>query len=81
VKRYRRQNINQYKLRDYNGEAIVGAFYESELQKITPPEEFKVEKVVKTKGRGRNKKLYIKWKNWSSRFNSWISSDSLKNYR
>ena len=81
TRRYRRQNINQYKLKDYNDEPIVGAFYESELQKITPPEEFKIEKVLKTKGRGRNKRVYVKWKNWGSRFNSWIAADSLKAYR
>lgn len=81
TKRYISQNINQYKLKDYNGEPIVGAFYESELQKITPPEEFKIERVLKSKGRGKNKKAYIKWKNWSSRFNSWIDATSVKNYR
>ena len=78
VKRYRRQSINQYKLKDYNEEPIVGAFYESDLQKIIPPEIFKIDQVVKTKGRGKNQKAYVKWKNWSSRFNSWIDANSLK---
>ena len=53
---YRRHNINHYKLKDYNGEFITGSFYESELPKIIPTKEFKIEQVLRTKGRGVNKK-------------------------
>ena len=40
---------------DLNGEEIIGTFYEKELQK-TNQQEFRMEKVLKTKGT----KLYIK---------------------
>ena len=52
---------------DFNGEEITGSFYEKELQK-TSQEEFGIEKVLKRKG----DKLYVKWKEYDNRFNSWI---------
>ena len=50
-----------------NGEEITGCFYEKELQK-TSQEKFRIEKVLKRKG----DKLYVKWKGYDNRFNSWI---------
>ena len=52
---------------DLNGEPITGSFYEKELQKASQ-ERFRIEKVLKRKG----DKLYLKWKGYDSRFNSWI---------
>ena len=56
-----------YVINDINGEEIVGTFYKKEWQK-TNQKEFRVEKVIKTKG----DKLYVKWKGYDSSFNSWI---------
>ena len=50
-----------------NGEEIIGSLYEKELQK-TSQWKFRIEKVLKRKGH----KLYIKWKGYDNRFNSWI---------
>ena len=55
-----------------NGEEITGRFYEKELQK-TNQKEVRVEKVLKRKG----DKLYIKWKEYDNRFNSWIDKKDL----
>ena len=57
-----------YIINDLNGEQIIGAFYEKELQK-THQEEFRIEKVIKKKGN----KLYVKWKGYDNLFNSWIN--------
>ena len=56
-----------YVVSDLNGEEITGIFYEKELQK-TNQKEFRIEKVLKRKG----DKLYVKWKEYDNRFNSWI---------
>ena len=56
-----------YVINDLNGEEINGTFYEKELQK-TNQKEFRTEKVIKRKV----DKLYVKWKGYSSLFNSWI---------
>ena len=56
-----------YVINDLNGEEITERFYEKELQK-TNQQEFSIEKVLKSKGG----KLYVKWKGYDNRFNSWI---------
>ena len=61
-----------YVISDLNGEEITGIFYEKELQK-TSQEKFRIEKVLKRKG----DKLYIKRKEYDSRFNSWIDKKDL----
>ena len=58
---------------DLNGEEITGSFYEKELQK-TSQKEFRIEKVLKRKG----DKLYVKWKGYNNRFNSWIDKEDLE---
>ena len=55
-----------------NCEEITESFYEKELQKINQ-KEFRIEKVLKRKG----DKLYIKWKEYDNRFNSWIDKKDL----
>ena len=54
-------------INNFNGEEIVGTFYENELRK-TKQKEFRIEKVIKRKG----DKLYVKWKGYNSSFISWI---------
>ena len=55
-----------------NSEEITGSFHEKELQK-TSQKEFRIEKVLKRKG----DKLFVKWKGYNNRFNSWINKKDL----
>ena len=57
---------------DLTGEKIVRTFNETELQK-TNQNQFRVEKVIKRKG----DKLHVKWKGYSSSFNSWIDKKDI----
>ena len=61
-----------YVLNDLNGDEIIGAFCEKELQK-TNQQEFRIEKVVKRKV----DKLYVKWKGYNSSFNSRMDKKDL----
>ena len=61
-----------YVINDLNGEEITGTFYEKELQK-TNQKEFRTEKMIKRK----DDKLYVKWKDYNSLFNSWIDKKDL----
>ena len=61
-----------YVINDLNGEKVIRSFYEKELQK-TSQKEFKIEKLLKRKG----DKLYVKWKGYDNRFNSWINKKDL----
>ena len=61
-----------YVVSGLNGKEITGSFYEKELQK-TSQEKFRIEKVLKRKG----DKLYVKWKEYDNRFNSWVDKKDL----
>ena len=71
-----RESVPIYRLKDYHGEEIKGTFYQSELQKIELQDDkmWKIEKVIKTKGKGQNKILYVKWLYWPSKFSSWVNA-------
>ena len=51
---------------------ITGSFYEKEVQK-TNQKEFRIEKVLKRNG----DKLYVKYKGYDKRLNSWIDKKDL----
>ena len=61
-----------YVINDFNGEKIIKAFYDKELQK-TNQQEFRIKKVIKRKG----DQLYVKWKGYDSSFNSLIDKKDL----
>ena len=64
--------LSTYVISDLNAEPITRSFYEKELGK-TSQEKLRIEKVLKRKGN----KLYVKWKGYDSRFNSWIVKKDL----
>jgi len=56
-KRYYRGTLPVYRLKDMMNEDIKGTFYQSELQKIDidPDQYWKVDKVLKRRGKGKNR--------------------------
>ena len=78
-KRFLRDNLPMYKLKDYNDEDISGSFYQPELAKseIRDEDSFKIERILKTRGKGRNKQYYVKWLYWPKSFNSWIKASDV----
>ena len=58
--------------KDLNGEETARMFYENELQK-TNHKEFRIGKVIQRKG----DKLYDKWKDYNSSFNSLIDKKDI----
>ena len=61
-----------YKLKDWNGEKIMGSFYEPELQK-TSQDTFRIEKILRKRGN----KVLVKWLGYPDSFNSWIDSKDI----
>ena len=59
-------------INDFNGEKIIGTFYEKVLQK-TNQKEFRIEKVLKKKGNI----LSVTWKGYDNSFNGWIDKKDL----
>ena len=40
---------------------------------------YHIEKIIQTRGNGKNKQRLVKWEGWPSKFNSWVSDNELKN--
>lgn len=78
-----RQSLPVYELKDLAGEPIEGYFYEQELtlvNKDLEEEEFLIEEIIQTRGRGKKKEVLVKWKGYPDKFNSWIPAEGVKNY-
>jgi hypothetical protein len=69
------EGIARYKLVDYSREAIVGYFYEKELQKVFLEDRpfFKIERVLRERRRGSRKEHLVKFKNWPDKYNQWVA--------
>jgi len=80
AKRYYRGTLPVYRLKDMMNEDIKGTFYQSELQKIDVDSDqlWKVEKVLKRRGKWKNRQLFVAWKNYPPKFNSWILASNLQ---
>ena len=61
-----RQGQPIYKLVDWYNKPVRGTFYQKELQKveISDDDMFKIEKVIKYKGRGNKKEALVRWLGW-----------------
>ena len=79
--RIMRGGLPIYRLKDFYDEEIKGTFYQSELQKVDIRDDdmWKIEKILKTKGKGNNKQYFVKWLHWPKKFNSWISARDVNN--
>ncbi len=58
-----------------NQEPIIGRFYARELQ-IVDSKVFKIEKILKTKKRGRKTFYFVKWLGYGPQHNSWIDGNA-----
>lgn len=73
-----------YILQDLSGDEIDGIFYEQELSRVRKDltqDTFIVDKIIRTEGKGRNKKYLVSWAGYPEKFNSWIPASQLKNIR
>ena len=78
VKRVLRRHPVVYVLEDLNGEALDGTFYNEELQRVSLPDQYDILKILDTRGKGRSKKLLVRWKGYPPSFDSWIPASQLK---
>lgn len=68
-----------YILQDLDNQVIKGKFYTQELQDIGPhpPQVWRIEKIIRTKGTGVNKQYFVKWHGYDKNSNSWISASQI----
>ena len=73
----KKSNVITYKIKDLNDEIIEGIFYERELQKTKNTSQvYIIEKII----RKNKNKYFVKWRNHSDEFNSWIDKDDIIKY-
>jgi len=62
-----------YKIIDFSGEPINGSFYPEELQLISD-NQYRIERVLRRRtAADKTKELFVKWKGWPEKYNSWIT--------
>jgi hypothetical protein len=81
TQRIMRGGLPIYRLKNFHDEEIKRTFYQSELQRVDVRDDdiWKIETILKTKGKGNNKQYFIKWLHWPKKFNSWISARDVNN--
>ena len=70
-----------YILKDLADEEIDGFFYEEELSRVKKDMNealWEIDEILKTKGKGRSKKHFVRWKGYPESFNSWVNADDIK---
>ena len=68
-------DIASYSIKDEQNEAISGWFYPQELLKVSVPEDktYRIEKVLKRRRRNGKEELFVKFRGYPKKFNSWVS--------
>jgi len=83
IKRVYRKRLPEYSIQDLMGEDILGKFLEAEMQTVKAQESqtFRVNKILKTKGKGLSKSIFVSWEGFPDKFNSWIPAKILAQYQ
>jgi hypothetical protein len=62
-----------YHIKDNNDNKVEGKFYEEELQVLPEkPKIFRIQEIIKSKGKGKNKQYLVKWHGYKE--TSWIKA-------
>lgn len=75
------QGIPLYKPNDLLGQTVTGNFYQSELQSVNKNAEslWQIEKIIRKRTMKGVKQVFVKWKGYPKRFNSWIDEAEIQN--
>jgi len=80
---YQIVRINRLKIPLYHlkvvddNDPVIGGFYKNEIVPCRG-EVFFIEEVIRERGRGRNRQLFVKWLHFSDRWNSWIPANNVQ---
>ncbi len=79
TRRFYRKGVKQYKVADYSGEDKKGSFYEAELQGVSIDKNslWRVDSVLKTRGKGAEKEKFVHWFGWPKKYDQWIPASHL----
>ena len=69
--------VPRYKLKEYNGDDIVGSFFEDELVRFQPSEFYNIE-ILKTRGKGKKKEFLVHYIGWPNSYDEWKKAKDVK---
>ena len=69
-----------YRVKEYDGTELKGTFYEDQLQKVEQKDDdlFRIENVVKSRGRGRQKEVSGALERWPNKYDQWIPASQIQ---
>ena len=78
--RFLQDNIPVYKLADLQNSPVDSVFYGPELQRVVKTGDlWVIDRILKTVGKGKNKKVLVRWKGYGPKFDSYVLKSSIKN--
>ena len=69
--------VIRYQLKDFNGDKIVGNYFQEELVLYEPKNFYKIN-IIDEKGHGKAKKYLINWEGWPDTYNQWILASDVE---
>lgn len=77
-----RQGFAIYTLTDLLGDDIHGSFYSQELLRVQKSDDalYIVDKILKRKKKNKKPWVYVAWRGYKSKFNTWIPLNNVKVY-
>lgn len=74
------KNPPTFLLQDLKGNVLKGRFYAHELQKVykTSKDYWRVEKILRSRGKGAKKEYFVKWMGYDDSYNTWITKKAFK---
>ena len=78
ISKVRKTSPITYTLKDWQGENILGSFYEAELLKVDKRNNvYPIDRVIKRRNSSNGVELYVSWKGYGPSANSWIKESEL----
>ena len=76
--RFKSDGFPQYKLREHNGDLLLGSFYNEEVLRMRKSDAvYRIENIIKTRGRGKKRMHYVHWAGYPKSYDSWVRAADL----
>ena len=69
--------VVRYKLKEFNGNEIIGSFFQNELIPFIPSDFYKID-ILDERGRGKRKQVLVSYRGWPSQYNEWKLLSDIK---
>ena len=78
--RFLQDSVPVYQLADLQNSPVDSVFYGPELQRVVRTHDlWVIDRILKTVGKGKNKKVLVRWKGYGPKFDSYVLESSVKN--